>query len=242
MDRIFDLIIVGGGHAGTEAAHSAAKLGLNTLLLTNSIDQIASMPCNPAIGGPAKSHLVKEIDAMGGLMGLAADATYLQMKTLNLSKGPAVQALRAQSDKREYSAWVRQYLEQMPNLTIYQSSAKALLFDENQTKAKVIGILTQLDEKIFADCVVLTAGTFLEGRIFSGKKFETAGRAGEKSSLGLSPSLRDFGLNTGRLKTGTPPRLDRRTIDFTLLEEAPGDKKLSWFSFLPSVFIGFSKA
>jgi tRNA uridine 5-carboxymethylaminomethyl modification enzyme len=234
MDRIFDLIIVGGGHAGTEAAHSAAKLGLNTLLLTNSIDQIASMPCNPAIGGPAKSHLVKEIDAMGGLMGLAADATYLQMKTLNLSKGPAVQALRAQSDKREYSAWVRQYLEQMPNLTIYQSSAKALLFDETQNKPKVIGIQTQLDEKIFADCVVLTAGTFLEGRIFSGKKFEVAGRAGEKSSLGLSPSLRDFGLNTGRLKTGTPPRLDRRTIDFTLLEEAPGDKKLSWFSFLPN--------
>lgn len=234
MQRRFDLIIVGGGHAGSEAAHAAAKLGLNTLLLTNSIDQIASMPCNPAIGGPAKSHLVKEIDAMGGLMGLAADATYLQLKTLNLSKGPAVQALRAQSDKLEYSKWVRQYLEQMPNLTIYQSSAKALLFDHTGDKPKVIGIETQLEEKIFADCVVLTAGTFLEGRIFSGKKFESAGRAGEKPSLGLSPSLKDFGINTGRLKTGTPPRLDKRTIDFSGLEEAPGDKKLSWFSFLPN--------
>lgn len=230
MDRRFDLIIVGGGHAGSEAAHAAAKLGLNTLLLTNNIDQIASMPCNPAIGGPAKSHLVKEIDAMGGLMGLAADATYLQMKTLNLSKGPAVQALRAQSDKLEYSAWVRQYLEKMENLTIYQSSAKALLFDAQ----KVIGVETQLEEQIFADCVVLTAGTFLEGRIFTGKKFESAGRAGEKPSLGLSPSLRDFGLTTARLKTGTPPRLDKRTIDFSDLEQAPGDDKLSWFSFLPN--------
>jgi tRNA uridine 5-carboxymethylaminomethyl modification enzyme len=235
LQRKFDLIIVGGGHAGSEAAHAAAKLGLNTLLLTNSIDQIASMPCNPAIGGPAKSHLVKEIDALGGLMGLAADATYLQMKTLNLSKGPAVQALRAQSDKLEYSKWVRQYLEQIPNLTIYQSSAKALIFDQNTDKeSKVVGVETQLAEQIFADCVVLTAGTFLEGRIFSGKKFQTAGRAGEQASIGLSPSLKDFGIRTGRLKTGTPPRLDRRTIDFSGLEEAPGDDKLSWFSFLPN--------
>jgi tRNA uridine 5-carboxymethylaminomethyl modification enzyme len=235
--RKFDLIVVGGGHAGVEAAHSASLMGVDTLLLTNSIDGIATMPCNPAIGGPAKSQLVKEIDALGGLMGLAADATYLQMKTLNSSKGPAVQALRAQSDKHAYSAWVRQYLETIPNLTIYQSSAKALLFDKPSTdnfQAKVIGVLTQLDEKIHAKSVVLTAGTFLEARIFSGDKFDSAGRAGEKPSLGLSPKLRDLGLKTGRLKTGTPPRIDKRSIDFSVLEIAPGDDKISWFSFLPN--------
>ncbi len=238
MERSFDIIVIGGGHAGSEAAHAAAKLGLNTLLLTNNIDGIATMPCNPAIGGPAKSHLVKEIDAMGGIMGLAADATYLQMKTLNSSKGPAVRALRAQSDKREYAAWVRQYLEATPNLTIYQSGAKTLIFDKTQkteceTETKIIGVETNLEEKIYAKAVVLTAGTFLEGRIFSGDKFESAGRAGEKPSLGLSPKLRDLGLNTGRLKTGTPPRLDRKTIDFSNLEIAPGDPELEWFSFLP---------
>jgi len=235
--RKFDLIVVGGGHAGVEAAHSAACMGVNTLLLTNSIDGIATMPCNPAIGGPAKSQLVKEIDALGGLMGLAADATFIQMKTLNSSKGPAVRALRAQSDKHAYSAWVRQYLETIPNLTIYQSSAKALLFDKpslSSYEARVTGVLTQLDEEIQANAVVLTAGTFLEARIFSGDKFDSAGRAGEKPSLGLSPKLRDLGLKTGRLKTGTPPRIDRRSIDFSVLEIAPGDDKLSWFSFLPN--------
>lgn len=232
MQRNFDIIIVGGGHSGSEAAHAAARLGLNTLLLTNSIDGIATMPCNPAIGGPAKSHLVKEIDALGGIMGLAADASYLQMKTLNASKGPAVRALRAQSDKREYAAWIRQYLEDSPNLTIYQSSAKALIFDQSQN-TRIIGVETNLEEKIYASAVVLTAGTFLEGRIFSGNKFESAGRSGEKPSLGLSPKLRDLGLSTGRLKTGTPARLDRRSIDFSNLELAPGDKDLEWFSFLP---------
>jgi tRNA uridine 5-carboxymethylaminomethyl modification enzyme len=235
--RKFDLIVVGGGHAGVEAAHSSARMGVNTLLLTNSIDGIATMPCNPAIGGPAKSQLVKEIDALGGLMGLAADATFIQMKTLNSSKGPAVRALRAQSDKHAYSAWVRQYLETIPNLTIYQSSAKALMFDKPSTsayQARVTGVLTQLDEEIQANAVVLTAGTFLEARIFSGDKFDSAGRAGEKPSLGLSPKLRDLGLKTGRLKTGTPPRIDKRSIDFSVLEIAPGDDKLSWFSFLPN--------
>ncbi|MCE2928252.1 MAG: FAD-dependent oxidoreductase, partial [Candidatus Caenarcaniphilales bacterium] len=229
MDRFFDLIVIGGGHAGSEAAHAAAKLGIKTLLLTNSIDQIASMPCNPAIGGPAKSHLVKEIDALGGIMGLAADATYLQMKTLNSSKGPAVRALRAQSDKKQYSSWVRQYLENLENLTIYQASAKALEFEAN----RVSGVITNLEEKIKCKAVVLTAGTFLEARIFSGDKFETAGRAGEKASLGLSPSLKDFGISTGRLKTGTPARLDKKSINFDVLDKAPGDKELSWFSFLP---------
>ena len=186
MERKFDIIVVGGGHSGSEAAHAAARLGLKTLLLTNSIDQIATMPCNPAIGGPAKSHLVKEIDALGGLMGLAADATYLQMKTLNSSKGPAVRALRAQSDKKEYSAWVRQYLENLPNLTIYQASAKSLIFSEavldgvtdsltNDFQVRAIGVETQLEEKIYADAVVLTAGTFLEGRIFRARSNRTCG-------------------------------------------------------------------
>jgi tRNA uridine 5-carboxymethylaminomethyl modification enzyme len=237
MHRYFDLIVIGGGHAGSEAAHASAKLGLNTLLLTSSIDQIASMPCNPAIGGPAKSHLVKEIDALGGLMGLAADATYIQMKTLNSSKGPAVRALRAQSDKKQYSAWVRQYLEKLPNLTIYQSSATALIFSEEENsepRFRVIGIQTNLDERIFAGAVVLTAGTFLEGRTFTGDKFQSAGRAGEKASIGLSANIRELGLRTGRLKTGTPPRVDRDTIDFSQLEIAPGDDELSFFSFLPN--------
>lgn len=233
MERRFDLIVVGGGHAGVEACAAAARLGKNTLLLTNNIDSIATMPCNPAIGGPAKSHLVKEIDALGGIMGLAADATYIQMKTLNMSKGPAVRALRAQSDKLEYSRWVRQYLESLPALTIYQSSAKALIFEE-KPELKVIGVETNLEEKIYAKAIVLTAGTFLEGRIFSGDKFESAGRAGEKPSLGLSPRLQDYGLRTGRLKTGTPPRLDKKTIDFSGLELAPGDDEISWFSFLPN--------
>lgn len=243
MKRNFDIIVIGGGHAGSEAAHAASKLGLRTLLLTSSIDQIATMPCNPAIGGPAKSHLVKEIDALGGIMGLAADATYIQLKTLNLSKGPAVQALRAQSDKREYSSWVREYLEATPNLTIYQAAAKSLIFsdevfDSSEAGLRVIGLRTNLDEEIYADAVVLTAGTFLEGRIFTGNKFETAGRSGEQASIGLSPSIRELGLRTGRLKTGTPPRLDRNTINFTELEEAHGDVgmglALSHFSYLPN--------
>lgn len=231
FERKFDVIVVGGGHSGSEAAHATARLGFKTLLLTNSIDQIASMPCNPAIGGPAKSHLVKEIDALGGIMGLAADASYIQMKTLNSSRGPAVRALRAQSDKKEYSTWIRQYLENLPNLNLYQSSAKSLIINDD---AKILGVETNLEEKIYADAVILTAGTFLEARIFSGDKFEAAGRAGEKPSLGLSPKLRDLGLKTGRLKTGTPARLDRRSINFELLELAPGDEKLNWFSFLPN--------
>jgi tRNA uridine 5-carboxymethylaminomethyl modification enzyme len=230
MSTQYDVIVVGGGHAGSEAAFAAATLGMQTLLLTNNIDQIASMPCNPAIGGPAKSHLVKEIDALGGLMGLAADATYLQMKTLNSSKGPATRALRAQSDKKEYSAYVRQILENTKNLEIYQSAAKALIFDGN----KAVGIETSLDEKISAKAIVLTAGTFLEGRTFTGKKFQAAGRAGEKPSLGLAPQINSLGLRTGRLKTGTPARLDKRTINFEGLEVAPGDEKLSFFSFLPN--------
>jgi len=228
----FDVIVVGGGHAGSEAAQASAKLGLKTLLLTNSIDQIASMPCNPAVGGPGKSQLVKELDALGGIMGLAADATYLQMKTLNSSKGPATRSLRAQSDKRQYSRWVRQYLEAMPNLSIYQSAAQALIFDENN-QTQIIGVETNLGEKIYALSVVLTAGTFLEGRIFTGHKFESAGRAGEKPSIGLSPQIRSLGLETGRLKTGTPPRIDKKTIDFSKLEIAPGDENISFFSFLP---------
>ncbi len=232
MQAKFDIVVIGGGHAGSEAAHAAARLGLKTLLLTNNIDQIASMPCNPAVGGPGKSQLVKEIDALGGIMGLAADATYLQMKTLNSSKGPATRSLRAQSDKKQYSAWVRQYLEKLPNLTLYQSSAKTIIFDEHDSH-KVIGVQTSLDEQIFAEAVILTAGTFLEGRTFTGHKFESSGRAGEKPSLGLSPQISSLGLKTGRLKTGTPPRIDRKTIDFSKLELAPGDEELNFFSFLP---------
>jgi tRNA uridine 5-carboxymethylaminomethyl modification enzyme len=232
VERKYQIIVVGGGHAGSEAAHAAAKLGFKTLLLTSSIDSIAAMPCNPAIGGPAKSQLVREIDAMGGIMALAADATYMQLKTLNRSKGPAVQSLRAQSDKRKYSNWVRQYLESLDNLNIFQATAKSLIVDEKGIK--VLGIITNLDEKIFADAVIVTAGTFLEARVFSGDKFESAGRAAEKASLGLSPELNNLGLKVARLKTGTPARLDRRYIDFSELEVAPGDSYDSFFSFLPN--------
>lgn len=232
MERKFQVIIVGGGHAGSEAANAAAKLGFKTLLLTSSIDSIAAMPCNPAIGGPAKSQLVREIDALGGIMGLAADATYMQLKTLNRSKGPAVQSLRAQSDKRKYSSWVRQYLESINNLNIYQATVKSLIIDEKYSK--VIGVITNLDEEIYSDAVIVTAGTFLEARIFSGEKFESAGRSGEKASLNLSPKLLDYGFKISRLKTGTPARLNRRSIDFSVLEIAPGDSYDSFFSFLPN--------
>ncbi len=233
MERFYDVVVVGAGHAGCEAAHASSKLGAKTLLLALNLDTIAYMPCNPAVGGPAKSHLVKEIDALGGLMGVAADATYLQLKTLNSSKGPAVRSLRAQSDKKEYSMWVKSHLENIPNLDIYQCMVTRLIVDESSQIPRVTGIETHLGEIIHSKAVIITTGTFLAGKVHVGLKSSTAGRAGEFASFGLTDSLVSYGFETKRLKTGTPPRLDGRTINFSILEKHYGDDKPSFFSFLP---------
>jgi tRNA uridine 5-carboxymethylaminomethyl modification enzyme len=230
MRPSYDVIVIGCGHAGSEAAAASANLGCKTLLVGLNLDSIAWMPCNPAIGGPAKSHLVKEIDALGGIMGLAADATYLQLKTLNLSRGPAVHSLRAQSDKHEYSEWVRNYLQSLPNLSFYQ----AMITEIMVIKDEVIGVKTALGEEIKAKSVIITSGTFLQGKVFTGKQSHSAGRASEPAAIGLTASLKQYGFELGRLKTGTPTRIDKRTINFDILEEYPADNKLSFFSFLPN--------
>lgn len=224
----FDVVVIGGGHAGTEAANASAKMGLKTLLLAVNLDTIGAMPCNPAVGGPGKSHLAKEVDALGGVIGIAADATYLQLRTLNSSRGAAVQALRAQSDKREYSTWIKRYLETLPNLTLKQGMVNRFLVENN----RVTGIELSFGERIAARAVVLCAGTFLEGTIWIGKQTQPAGRAGEFPSIGLSDNLRSMGFRTGRLKTGTPPRIDGRTIDYSNLPVVPGDDSPDFFSFL----------
>lgn len=224
----FDVIVVGGGHAGAEAANASAKLGLKTLLLAVNLDTVGAMPCNPAVGGPGKSHLAKEVDALGGVIGIAADATYLQLRTLNSSRGPAVQALRAQSDKREYSHWMKQYLETLPNLTMKQGMVNRFIIEGN----RIAGVELGFGERISARAVVLCAGTFLEGTIWIGKQTQPAGRAGEFPAIGLSENLRSMGFITGRLKTGTPPRIDGRTIDYTNLPVVPGDENPDFFSFL----------
>jgi tRNA uridine 5-carboxymethylaminomethyl modification enzyme len=197
-------------------------------MLAVNLDTIGAMPCNPAVGGPAKSHLVKEVDALGGVMGIAADATYLQMRTLNSSRGPAVQSLRAQSDKREYSAWMKNFMESLPNLTLRQGMVKGLITEGG----KIAGVELAFGDRIAARAVVLCAGTFLEGTIWIGKETMPAGRAGEFPAIGLSAYLKSIGFRMDRLKTGTPPRLDGRTIDYSNLPEVPGDVKHDFFSFL----------
>ena len=224
----FDIIIVGGGHAGAEAANAASRLGMKTVLLAVNLDTIGAMPCNPAVGGPGKSHLAREVDALGGVIGIAADATYLQLRTLNLSRGPAVHALRAQSDKREYSQWMKTYLESLPNLTLRQGMVQKFLVKNG----RIEGVELAFGEKITARAVVLCAGTFLEGTIWIGKETQPAGRAGEFPAVGLSANLKSMGFTMGRLKTGTPPRIDGRTIDYTDLPVVAGDEQPGFFSFL----------
>ena len=225
----YDVIVVGGGHAGCEAATACAKLGAKTLLASLNLDNIALMPCNPAIGGPAKSCLVREIDALGGIMGIAADATYMQLKVLNSSKGPAVRALRAQSDKKEYMRYVRHLLESEENLSLKQCTMTELIVENGEVK----GLKDEFGQEYLAPCVILTTGTSLEARIWVGLQYLEFGRLGEASAKGLSPSLKKLGFNIGRLKTGTPARVDARTIDFDKMIIQPGDETPSFFSFLP---------
>ncbi|TXI17587.1 MAG: tRNA uridine-5-carboxymethylaminomethyl(34) synthesis enzyme MnmG [Nitrosomonas sp.] len=224
----FDVIVVGGGHAGTEAALAAARMGLNTLLLTHNIETIGQMSCNPSIGGIGKSHLVKEIDALGGVMGLATDEAGIQFRILNASKGSAVRATRAQADRVLYRQAIRKRVENQPNLFIMQQAVDDLLIEQN----RVIGVITQLDSKIYARAVILTVGTFLAGLAHIGKTHFKAGRAGDPPSLTLAQKLRDMEFPVGRLKTGTPPRIDGRSMDYGKLQEQPGDQPTPVFSFI----------
>jgi tRNA uridine 5-carboxymethylaminomethyl modification enzyme len=223
----YEVIVVGAGHAGIEAALAAARMGAKTLMLTLNLDHIGQMSCNPAIGGIGKGHLVREIDALGGEMGLAIDETGIQFRFLNTRKGPAVRARRAQADKAAYRARMKRVVERAPNLTVRQGSVERLLIDNG----RVIGVESQIGEEFYAGTVVLTTGTFLKGLVHVGDKNYAAGRAGDFAAMGLSEHLRELGLRIGRLKTGTCPRLDSRTIDYSTLEVQPGDEPPSAFSF-----------
>ncbi|EMG9288129.1 tRNA uridine-5-carboxymethylaminomethyl(34) synthesis enzyme MnmG [Providencia stuartii] len=226
----FDVIVIGGGHAGTEAAMAAARMGRQTLLLTHNIDTLGQMSCNPAIGGIGKGHLVKEIDALGGLMAIATDKAGIQFRTLNASKGPAVRATRAQADRVLYRQAVRTALENQPNLMIFQQPVEDLIVENNT----VTGAVTRIGLKFKAKAVVLTVGTFLDGKIHIGLENYSGGRAGDPPSVSLSQRLRELPLRVNRLKTGTPPRIDARTIDFSQLAQQLGDDPMPVFSFLGS--------
>lgn len=230
LNNKFDIIVVGAGHAGCEAAMACSRLGMKVLLCTLNLDNIALQPCNPAVGGPAKSTLVREIDALGGVMGEVTDATYLQMKVLNSSKGPAVRALRAQSDKAEYSRYMRNLIESNENIYLKQCCITELKAENG----KIVGAVDEFGIEYSTKAVVLTTGTSLEGRIFVGLRSYSAGRLGEKAAIGLSDSLHKLGIETKKLKTGTPARIDKRTIDYSKMTIQPGDEELSFFSFKPN--------
>jgi tRNA uridine 5-carboxymethylaminomethyl modification enzyme len=226
----FDVIVIGGGHAGTEAALASARMGVRTLLLTQNIETLGQMSCNPAIGGIGKGHLVKEIDALGGAMARAADLAGIHFRTLNGSKGPAVRATRAQADRTLYKQAIRQLLENQPNLTLFQQTAEDLIVEQE----RVCGVVTHLGLEIRARTVVLTVGTFLDGRIHVGLDNYPGGRAGDPPSSRLAQRLRELPFNVGRLKTGTPPRIDGKTIDYSGLMEQPGDSPRPVFSYMGS--------
>lgn len=224
----YDVIVIGGGHAGAEAALAAARTGSNTLLLTQNVETLGQMSCNPAIGGIGKGHLVKEIDALGGLMARAADHAGIHFRTLNASKGPAVRATRAQADRVLYRGYVRAALENQPNLSVFQQAAADLWLDAG----RLVGVVTEIGLRFRADSVVLTVGTFLAGRIHVGLENYGGGRMGDPPSNALAERLRAMDLRVGRLKTGTPPRLDGRSLDWSVMEEQPGDDPVPVFSYM----------
>ena len=227
----FDVIVIGGGHAGTEAALAAARMGQKTLLLSHNIETLGQMSCNPSIGGIGKGHLVKEVDALGGAMAQAADESGIQFRILNASKGPAVRATRAQADRVLYKAAIRHRLENQPNLWLFQQAVDDIILDGD----KAVGVVTQIGLRFASKSVVLTAGTFLGGLIHMGMQNYSAGRAGDPPAISLAARLREIGLPVGRLKTGTPPRIDGRTIDYSVMTEQPGDSPLPAFSFMGNV-------
>ncbi len=243
-NEIFDVIVVGGGHAGCEAAITTARLGLNTALFTLNLDRIAWQPCNPAVGGPAKSQLVHEVDALGGVIGKLADKTALQKRVLNASRGPAVWALRAQTDKRLYSREMLHLLQETPNLALREAMVTGLEIEARESTnqssnaphsiGKIKGIKTFFGSIYFAKIVILTTGTFLGGKIWVGNQSMSAGRAGEQAAEGLTEELQKLGFTTNRLKTGTPARVDRRSIDLNSLDEQPSDADNRFFSFDPA--------
>ena len=231
LEKRYDVIVVGGGHAGTEAAMAAARMGAQTLLLTHNIETLGQMSCNPAIGGIGKGHLVKEIDAMGGVMAQAADLAGIQFRTLNASKGPAVRATRAQADRELYKRAVRNFLERQQNLSIFQQAVDDLIV-ENEC---VVGVVTQMGLRFYATSVVITVGTFLGGKIHVGDQTHSGGRAGDPPSIALAKRLRELPFRVGRLKTGTPPRIDSRSLNYALMGEQPGDSPCPVFSYLGHV-------
>ncbi|MFN6262327.1 MAG: tRNA uridine-5-carboxymethylaminomethyl(34) synthesis enzyme MnmG [Chromatiaceae bacterium] len=228
FQQSYDVIVVGGGHAGTEAALAAARMGMQTLLLTHNVETLGMMSCNPAIGGIGKGHLVKEIDALGGAMAVATDHAGIQFRTLNSSKGPAVRATRAQADRQLYRAAIRSILENQPNLQIFQQACDDLIVENDQ----VVGVVTQMGLKFQAKAVVLTVGTFLAGQIHIGLQNYSGGRAGDPPSVALAQRLRALPFRVGRLKTGTPPRIDARSVDFSKMQPQPGDTPLPVMSFI----------
>jgi tRNA uridine 5-carboxymethylaminomethyl modification enzyme len=230
----FEVIVVGGGHAGCEAALATSRMGCKTLLLTLNLDKIAWQPCNPAVGAPAKSQLTHEVDALGGEIGKMADRTYLQKRLLNHSRGPAVWALRAQTDKREYAAVMKTIVENQAHLTVREGMVTDLVLGNHE---EVIGVQTYFGVAFRCRTVILTTGTFLGGRIWVGNKSMAAGRAGEFAAEGLTQTLNQLGFETGRLKTGTPARVDKRSADYSCMEPQPPDEQVRWFSFDPAVWI-----